>query len=472
MRLCHFLSCMSSSAPPTSALAAQSPPAAKAPDRAWPAAAAAGLGAAGAAGIGAASLALWLLTRQPVPPIIVGCAGLAVGGGCAGIMVFRLRTALRLSEARAIDLEVALHRAQKLEAVGRLTTGIAHDFNNHLTAISSNIELVERHLDQVPAPLRRNLDAAMQGVQRAAALCSRLLTFSRQPAAEHESIDVNRLVGGLAELLRRSLDGGASLDIRVSATPWFVWADVNQMENAILSLAVNVRDRATEAGTLTLTVGNARLDDSFAATNPSVLPGEYVRIAIGFADAPPRRTATADASHAELSMAQAFARRNGGCLQVADGLAQMFLPRYVPPSIAPPAPRRHASDRATILLVEDDSPVRTACAASLRTLGFVVLEAPDAMEAFRLIADQGGIDLLFTDLGLPGGVSGRMLAEAARHADPGIRVLFTTGYNEDATPGAALLRKPFDMAGLAKAVRDALAADAVPKPPEAVGSRS
>lgn len=426
-----------------------------------------------AAGIAAATLGAWGLTRQAVPTVAIGCAGLAAAAGCAALSVFRLRKALATAEARAGALEIALQRAQKLEAVGRLTTGIAHDFNNHLTAISSNIELSVRYLDQMPDPPRRHLDAAMQGVQRAAALCSRLLTFSREPAAENEVVDVNRLVGGLADLLRRSLDGHVSLDIRMAAVPWFVWADVNQMENAILSLVVNVRDHAAEAGTLTVTVGNARLDQSFAAANPAVLPGDYVQIAVGFADtSPPRQPVAIDTAHTDLLMARAFARRNGGCLQGAGGLTRLFLPRYVPPSMVPVGPRPESSDCPTILLVEDDISVRTACAASLRALGYTVLEAPDAMEAFRLIADRGGIDLLFTDLGLPGGVGGRMLAEAARHADPGIRVLFTTGYNEDGTPGAALLRKPFDMAGLAKAVRDALAADTVPKPPETVGSNS
>jgi CheY-like chemotaxis protein len=346
---------------------------------------------------------------------------------------------------------------------------VAHDFNNHLTVISSNVEMLARRLDPGEVRLLRHTDAAMQGVRRAAILTGRLLSFSRHPAPEPETINVDALVRGLSDLLGRTLGERIRLEVRLSGSPWFAWADLNQMENALLSLVVNTRDQVPDGAALRIVVSNVQLDAAFVAANPTVLPGDYIRIAIGGApdlSEANRWEVADDLTSADLFMARAFVREAGGCLLRSDpapgGVSLLlFLPRHVPPSVTTTAPLRASRDRTTILVVEDDPAIRAVCVETVREIGFHVLEAPDAMEAFRLIADHGGIDLLFTDLGLPGGVSGQALAEAARHVDPAIRVLFTTGYDRADLPdraAAALLRKPFTPAQLAAKLQDVLAA--------------
>jgi CheY-like chemotaxis protein len=386
----------------------------------------------------------------------------------------RLKADLLAARADRDAMEEALRQSQKMEAIGRLTGGIAHDFNNHLTVISSNVELVKRRLDSSDEKLLRYLDAAMQGVQRAATLTGRLLSFTREQAPEPEAIDVARFLGGLCDLLRRTLGEGETLQVRLPDERWFVWADVNEMENALLSLAVNARNRMSVGGVLVLAATNVRLNDTFAAAHPRILPGDYVRIAFGdatLAEAdPPQPWQTADdLADAGLSLARGFVRQMGGCLLRSGSLSgppslRLFLPRYHHPAPAGLASRRCPGARPTILVVEDDAAVRHACVETLRDLDYTVLEAPDAMEAFRLIADHGGIDLLFSDLGLPGGVSGRALADAARNVDPGIRVLFSTGYAAVAASERGetpMLAKPFSPAELAQKVASVLNASAV-----------
>jgi len=390
----------------------------------------------------------------------------------------RLRAALLAAHADRDAMEAALRQSQKMEAIGRLTGGIAHDFNNHLTVISSNVELVKRRLNHGDEKLVRYLDAAMQGVQRAATLTGRLLSFTREQTAEPEPIDVARFLGGLCDLLRRTLGEGETLQVQLPDERWFVWADVNEMENALLSLAVNARERMSAGGILVLAASNVRLDDTFAEAHPQVLPGEYVRIAFGDAsgDAPLAEADPAqpwqpadDLADAGLSLARGFVRQVGGCLLRSGSVAgppslRLFLPRFLHPAPTGLTSRRQAGAKPTILVVEDDAAVRHACVETLRDLDYIVLEAPDAMEAFRLIADHGGIDLLFSDLGLPGGVSGRALADAARNVDPGMRVLFSTGYavGEEPERGeTAMLSKPFSPAQLAQKVAHVLNAPAV-----------
>ncbi len=387
--------------------------------------------------------------------------------------VTRLRRLLEAGNRERAAMEEALRQSQKMEAIGRLTGGIVHDFNNHLTVISSNVELVKRRMDGGQERLVRHLDAAMQGVQRAATLTGRLLSFSRDPASEPEAVDVGRLLAGLSDLLRRTLGEDVSLDVQIPEERWFVWADVNQMENALLSLAVNARDRVSHGGVLALTGSNVRLNDQFVAAHPGVLPGEYIRIAFSDSTLAAEAADPAldwqpadDLADVGLSMARGFVRQAGGCLLRAGSVAgppslRLFLPRYQPPAPSGIISRSHDNARPSILVVEDDAAVRRACVETLRELDYTVLEAPDAMEAFRLIADHGGIDLLFTDLGLPGGVNGRTLADAARNVDPAIRVLFSTGYapsDAHSNSATSLLAKPFTPAQLAQKVKDVLSA--------------
>ena len=381
-----------------------------------------------------------------------------------------LHTALVKAQQEHAAMEQALRRSQKMEALGRLTAGVAHDFNNHLTVISSNVEMVALRLDAPRDRLLRHAEAAMQGVRRAAMLTGRLLSFSRHPAPENEAVDVNRLLNGLAELLRRTLCDRIGLDVTLSQQSWFAWADVNQMEQALLSLAVNVRSRVRDGEVLSIAVSNGHLDAMFQATYPSVPQGDYIHITIGDrvdAGRSGRWQLADDLTSADLSMARGFIQAAGGYLlrsdPAADGVRlRLFLPRYVPLALSTVALSCKANEPPTILVVEDDPLVRAACVEVLRGLDYKVLEAPDAMEAFRLIADYGGIDLLFTDLGLPGGVNGRALADAVGNMDAGIRLLFTTGDERADLPDhsqAMLLRKPFSPTQLAAKVRDMLAAE-------------
>ncbi len=431
------------------------------------------------AGVVTASLLAWWTTDRLWFAAIVAIAGIVLAARRSVKVLAHLRRRLAEAERERAAMEQALRRSQKMEALGRLTVGVAHDFNNHLTVISSNVELVARRLGEEHARLISHTDAAMQGVRRAAILAGRLLAFSRQTSVEPEAVDVDHLVNGLSELLRRTLGARIRLDVGLSGSPWFAWADVNQMENALLSLVVNARDQVPDGGVLSVVVSNAQLDAVFEAAHPTVPAGDYIQVAISRSPDPAvakRWEPADDLSSADLFMARAFAREAGGCLLRSDPAAgglslRMFLPRYLPPSVGSVRSPRVAGGCATILVVEDEAAIRSVCVETLQGVGYHVLEAPDAMEAFRLIADHAGIDLLFTDLGLPGGVSGRALADAARNVDPDMRVLFTTGYERTDLPDrakAALLRKPFNPAQLAAKVREVLAAEQTVEPSETV----
>jgi CheY-like chemotaxis protein len=412
-------------------------------------------------------LASWLTDRIWVV-VVVGVAGMVLAAWPSVKMLAATRDALDRTERARAAMEQALRRSRKMEALGRLTIGAAHDFNNHLTVISSNVEMVANRLDGTHRRLLRHTEAALQAVQRAAALTGLVLSFSRQPVPEPEAVPVDRLLTGLSDMLRRTLGDRIGLDIVPSDTSWFAWIDITEMENALLSLAISARDRIHDGARLTIAVSNVHADAVFQAAFPAVPPGDYVQIAIsGAAEAgePTVWLPADDLISPDLSMACAFVHDANGFLLRSDPVVgevslRLFLPRFVPPAPAAAVSRRDAGGPTTILVVEDDAVVRSASVRMLRKLDYHVLEAPDAMEAFRLIADHGGIDLLFTDIGLPGGVSGRALAEAARDVDARIKVLFTTGYERADLPvhtGHALLRKPFSAAQLASTVRDILA---------------
>ena len=436
------------------------------------------------AGVALASLLAARLTGRTWPAVVVGAAGMVLAEWRSVKLLSATREALDRSERDHAALEQVLRRSQEMEALGRLTVGVAHDFNNHLTVIASNVEMLARRLDGTQERLRRHTEAAMHAVQRAAALTGRLLSFARQPTPEPEAVDVGRLLSGLSDLLRRTLGDRVDLDVAAPDAPWLTWADLNQLENALVSLSVNARDQLRDGAKLTIAVSNIHVDgvsrtgvDGVSRTGvdgvsrtvyPAMLEGEYIQIAINdsVGSSEPKHWLPADdPNSAGLSMARGFVRAAGGHLLRSDPAAagvslRLLLPRYTPPALATAVSRRDAGGPPTILVVEDDAAVRAACVEILRELDYHVLEAPDAMEAFRLIADHGGIDLLFADLGLPGGVSGRALADAARNVDAGMRVLFTTGYDYLDLPdraGTALLRKPFSPEQLASMVRDILA---------------
>jgi CheY-like chemotaxis protein len=278
----------------------------------------------------------------------------------------------------------------------------------------------------------------MQGVRQAAQLTKRLLAFARRPVPEPEAVDVDRLVSGLAELLRRTSGSRIGLEVRLFGSPLFVWADVNQMEHALLSLVLSAREQVPDGGALTLAVSTVRMAQP---------PADYMQIELSGLS----RVRDWDT---DLIMVRAFARQAGGKL-TDNPTPRLLLPRHLPPRAS--LRERPRGGPARILVVEDDEGLRSLCAETLRGAGYDVLEASDAMEAFRLLTDHGGTDLLFVDIGLPGGVGGQALAHAARDMDETMRVLFTTGQDGSGLPhDAALLRKPFRPADLLAAVRDAL----------------
>jgi signal transduction histidine kinase/CheY-like chemotaxis protein len=408
-------------------------------------------------------------------------------------------TTLEAEIRRREQAEDALRQAQKMEAVGRLTGGIAHDFNNHLTVISSNIELLKRRLPDNTAGLVRLADAAMHGVHRAATLTQRLLAFSRQQTLDPEPLDASQLVAGMLELLRRTLGEGIVVETTSAGGSWLTRIDANQLESALLNLAVNARDAMPRGGKLTIETANVALDESYVARYADLTAGQYVMIAVhdtgsGMSSDVQTRALEpffstkpfGQGTGLGLSMVYGFVKQSGGHLRIDSEPGQgttirLYLPRYVQqpsPSaiISHPTARRAHGEAETVLVVEDDETVRQSAVEALREIGYEVLEAPDAMEAFRLIADRGGIDLLFTDVGLPGGVNGRALADAAHNINPALKVLFTTGYTRDATlkSGALngdvqFLAKPFSLQQLEAKVREVLDA---PAPDDAMHVRT
>jgi len=309
----------------------------------------------------------------------------------------------------------------------------------------------------------------MAGVQRAATLTHRLLAFSRQQPLDPEPLDVGRLVADTTDLLRRTLGEDVAVETVLAPGLWQTRVDSNQLENVLVNLAVNARDAMPSGGRLTIETANVCLDETDAASHTKVRPGDYVLLAITGGTA-------ADSNESErtglgFSVVRGFVRQSGGAMAIDSRpghsiSVKVYLPRLGGEAAGQPMmhsivhPRRDAPGE-TILVVEDDDEVRRSSAEMLREMGYQVLEAGDAMDGVSLIVDRGGIDLLFTDIGLPGGVSGRALADAARSAQPGLRVLFTTGYarnDGDLHESVHFIAKPFSLAALAAKVSEVMAA--------------
>jgi PAS domain S-box-containing protein len=397
-----------------------------------------------------------------------------------------------LTERKAA--EERSHQAQKMEGIGQITGGVAHDFNNLLTVIIGNLEALQRHLGEDSPEtnrLRRSAENAMRGARRAESLTQRLLSFSRQQPLDPKSVDVGRLVTGMSDLLCRTLGEDVALETVLTGGLWRAHADPNQLEVAILNLAVNARDAMPSGGKLTIETANTHLDERYATSQIEVLPGQYVMLAVSDngtgmpADVKAKAFdpffTTKDIGQGTglgLSQVYGFVKQSRGHVKIYSEVGEgttikIYLPRFhshVPEAEEEtiPAPARGRRSEV-ILVVEDDDDVRTYSSETLRELGYGVLEAANGREALKMLEAHPEVALLFTDVGLPGGMNGRQLAEKARTRRPNLKVLFTTAYARNAIvhdgrldPGVELLAKPFTQAELGEKLRDILDARATP----------
>ena len=389
--------------------------------------------------------------------------------------------------AERMKAEEALRQAQKMEAVGQLTGGIAHDFNNLLTIVVGNIEMLQRHLPADAARLRRAAESAMQGARRATTLTQRLLAFSRRQPLDPKPIDVNRLVAEMSELLRRTLGEAVMLETVLAGGLWRTQADPNQLENAIVNLAVNARDAMPEGGKLTIETANARLDEAYVEALAEPLPpGQFVLVAVSdTGTGMDKETASrvfepffttkevGKGTGLGLSQVYGFVRQSQGHVRIysepGEGTTvKIYLPRLTGTHeevVASPVDGTGASrgEGETILVVEDEHELRHYTTETLRELGYSVLEAPDGQGALDILHRHPEVDLLFTDVVLTGGINGRTLADEAVRRRPGLKILYTTGYTSNAIvhqgrldPGVHLIGKPFTYADIAKRVRGVL----------------
>ncbi len=385
--------------------------------------------------------------------------------------------------------EDQLRQAQKMEAVGQLTGGIAHDFNNMLTGVTGALSIIKRRIaagryDE----LDKFIDAAASSAHRAAALTHRLLAFSRRQSLDRKPIDVEQLIGSMEDMFRRTLGEQVELSTNVAPDTWKAITDANQLESAILNLVINARDAMPEGGKLTIETGNVVLSQLDLAHGETLKPGSYVMLAvsdtgIGMSQATIEKAfdpffttkPIGQGTGLGLSMIYGFAQQSGGHVRIYSqvGLGttiKLYLPgsheelnqskAAAKPVVVPPR-----GDGETVLVVEDDASVRMLVVDVLQELGYRVVEAVDGTGALPIIEDEGRLDMLISDVGLPG-LNGRQLAEIAMAARPSLKVLFITGYAATAAsradflaPGMEMITKPFSIDDLAQKVRIILTAE-------------
>ncbi len=387
---------------------------------------------------------------------------------------------LQAEAAERGRVEEALRQSLKMEAVGQLTGGLAHDFNNLLAGISGSLALMRMRTAQGrTAEIGRYIEMAMTSVNRAAALTHRLLAFSRRQTLDPKPTNVNRLVVGMEELFIRTVGPGIQVETKLATDLWPALCDPNQLENAMLNLVLNARDAMPEGGRLLIETRNSIFPDLRGAPKgvpPGKMPaGEYMGLFINDTGTgmPPDVIAhafdpffttkpTGEGTGLGLSMTYGFVQQSGGHVLLSSEMGQgtmvsIYLPRHlgtadgvreVDGKTMPP----QAEAGAVVLLVEDELAVRMVVAEVLSDLGYTVLEADNSQSGLRIVETRARIDLLLTDVGLPGGMNGRQLADAAREQRPGLKVLFLTGYAENAAVGNGrmehgmeVMTKPFDL---------------------------
>ena len=379
--------------------------------------------------------------------------------------------------------EEALRQSQKMEAVGQLTGGIAHDFNNMLTGIIGSLELLRRRVSRGKLDdLDSLIELGVTSANRAAGLTHRLLAFSRRQSLDSKPVEINQLVTSMGELLQRSINESIVLKMRLDEQLWTAEADPNQLESALLNLVLNARDAMPNGGNLVVETTNRHLDSVFTAAYGTLPPGDYVELSIndngcGIPESVIDRVfdpffttkPLGQGTGLGLSMIYGFARQSHGHVtlhsEVGVGTTvSLFLPRYIgeltqdepnSPTLLP-----SANVGETVLIVEDDAAVRVLVSAVLKELGYAHVEACDANSALPIIESDQRIDLMISDVGLPG-MNGRQLAEIGRQIRPDLKILFITGYAEHAAvrggfldPGMQLITKPFTFDLLTMKVRE------------------
>ena len=379
--------------------------------------------------------------------------------------------------------EEALRQSQKMEAVGQLTGGIAHDFNNMLTGIIGSLELLRRRVSRGKLDdLDSLIDLGVTSANRAAGLTHRLLAFSRRQSLDSKPVQINRLVTSMGELLQRSINESIRLDMRLAADLWTAEADPNQLESALLNLVINARDAMPGGGSLSVETTNRHLDSVFTAAYGTLKPGDYVELSVsdtgcGIPESVMGRVfdpffttkPIGQGTGLGLSMIYGFARQSHGHVTIHSEVGKgttvsLFLPRFigevVADAVVDPALLPFANAGETVLIVEDDPAVRVLVSAVLKELGYGYVEAVDANSAVPIIESEQRIDLMISDVGLPG-MNGRQLAEIGRQIRPQLKVLFITGYAEHAAvrggfldPGMQLITKPFTFDLLTAKVRE------------------
>jgi signal transduction histidine kinase/DNA-binding response OmpR family regulator len=388
---------------------------------------------------------------------------------------------------RTTELEkthAQLRQSQKLEAIGQLTGGVAHDFNNVLQVIAGNLQLLQMSLAGNPEAQRR-LEAAAFAADRGAKLSSQLLAFARRHPLQPVATNIGRVLRGMDDLLRRALGESVQIETVVAGGLWTTLADPHQLENVVLNLAINARDAMKGDGRLTLELNNAMLDDHYVLHEPEVSPGQYVMLAISDTGCgmPPEVIARAfepffttkregEGTGLGLSMAYGFVKQSNGHIRIYSEVGsgttiKIYLPRSMQPEVELPNLRNApvVGGTETILVVEDDLAVQATVVDMLQGLGYRVLKASDGQGALTILQSGIPIDMLFTDVVMPGPVRSIEVARQAKQMFPAIEVLFTSGYTQNAIvhggrldPGVELISKPYRRDELARKIRQLFAA--------------
>jgi PAS domain S-box-containing protein len=382
------------------------------------------------------------------------------------------------------QIEEQLRQSQKMEAVGQLTGGLAHDFNNLLTGITGSLELLQARLDQGRlGSVDRYVTSAQDAAKRAAALTHRLLAFSRRQTLDPKATDINRLVIGMEELIRRTIGPSVSLTVKAADGLWHTLVDPNQLENALLNLAINARDAMPDGGKLLIETSN-QIFDQGKAQQRDLPQGAYVTLSVsdtGTGMSPEVIERAFDpffttkplglGTGLGLSMIYGFARQSGGQARIHSELGHgtmvsLHLPRHLGQEdeevlVARQDQARTAEHGETVLVVDDEPVVRMLVTETLEDFGYKAIEAADGAAGLKVLQSDARIDLLITDVGLPGGINGRQVADAGQAARPNLKVLFITGFAENAlmshgrlAPGMHVLTKPFSMDTLSRRIRE------------------